>query len=244
MARFTIESLTPQVETCIAFLRDSGALSSFESTDLQTTPAYLRSVARILKQKKYLDLEGWRLSLRLIRTISGDISPAVLVIDTRIKVKPNLRAFVGHRFTDRIKRSLRHNLQTILQPYGIRASYPDWEMKTGQILDLILQNIKSADFCIFDDRETETRPNVLIELGFAIALGRPYLFFSHKHKRPVLIDGKEERIDVAADLRGLLYESYDDYEFRLLDGYEDMVPTLARKLPTFLVSHGLAVRDA
>jgi hypothetical protein len=36
------------------------------------------------------------------------------------------------------------------------------------VFETILELIRGADFSIFDDRETEVRPNVLIELGAAI----------------------------------------------------------------------------
>ena len=37
-------------------------------------------------------------------------------------------------------------------------------MPNTPVFETILTRIKKSDFCIFDDRETETRPNVFIEL--------------------------------------------------------------------------------
>jgi nucleoside 2-deoxyribosyltransferase len=49
-------------------------------------------------------------------------------------------------------------------------------MPNGSIFETIVQRIRQSDFCVFDDRETEVRPNVSIELGVAIGIGKPYFY--------------------------------------------------------------------
>lgn len=139
---------------------------------------------------------------------------------------------MGHRFVKSVTNTLRHNLQVVLRSYGADLWYSDTDTPNEPIFDTILGRIQRSDFCIFDDRETETRPNVLIELGAAIALGRPYFYFNYENKRPVRIAGKRERITTASDLAGMLYMPYTSYE--------ELLPEFALRLPGFLRDRKLA----
>ncbi len=89
---------------------------------------------------------------------------------------------------------------------------------------------------MFDDRETETRPNTLIEIGTAIGLGKPYFYFNYTDKRMVRIGSKEERIITASDLAGMLYMPYREYDVLLRE--------FAVRLPQFLCDRRLAKREA
>ena len=102
----------------------------------------------------------------------------------------------------------------------------------GPVFQTILERIRTADFSIFDDRETEVRPNVLIELGAAIGMGRPYFYFNYANKRPVKISRTAEPITTASDLAGMLYLPYTSYR--------DLFVQFARRLPAFLVDRKLA----
>ncbi|MGA2591757.1 MAG: hypothetical protein ABSH32_17735 [Bryobacteraceae bacterium] len=130
--------------------------------------------------------------------------------------------------------NLRHNLQRVMRPYGIRLVYSDSDMPNGQIFDSILRSIRSANFCIFDDRETETRPNVYIELGAAIALDKPYFYFSAQKKRSVVLKRKHEPIGTPSDLAGMLNMPYERYETLFLE--------FALRLPAFLLDRRFAKR--
>jgi predicted nucleotide-binding protein len=143
-----------------------------------------------------------------------------------------LRAFVGHRFTPAVTRTLRHNLQIVLRPYGITPVYSDSDMPNGPVFETILDRIRRADFSIFDDRETEVRPNVLIELGAAIGMQRPYFYFNYGKKRTVRIKNRQERITTASDLAGMLYMPYTTHRELFVD--------FARRLPGFLLDRALA----
>jgi hypothetical protein len=81
-------------------------------------------------------------------------------------------------------------------------------MPYGPAFETILQRIRAANFSIFDDRETEVRPNVLIELGAAIAMRRPYIYFNYGNKRTVKISNRHQPITTASDLAGMLYLPY------------------------------------
>ena len=96
----------------------------------------------------------------------------------------------------------------------------------------IVDRIKKSDFCVFDDRETEIHPNVLIELGATIALGRPYFYFNFQRKRPVWLGGKKVQVTTPSDLDGMLYLGYSDCL--------KLAAELALKLPQFLVQRNLA----
>ena len=54
-------------------------------------------------------------------------------------------------------------MQIVLRPYGIKPVYSDSDMPNVPVFETILRRIRAADFSIFDDRETEVRPNVPIE---------------------------------------------------------------------------------
>ena len=97
-----------------------------------------------------------------------------------------------------------------------------------------MERIKTSAFCIFDDRQTEIRPNVFIELGAAIAFGRPYFYFSFLRKQSVKVKGRELKAAIPSDLDGMLRMPYESYE--------DLFTEFAVRLPGFLVDRKLATR--
>jgi len=105
-------------------------------------------------------------------------------------------------------------------------------MPNGPVFETILQRIRGADFCIFDDRETEVRPNVLIELGAAIGMRKPYFYFNYGKKRTVRVNNRNEPITTASDLAGMLYLPYSTYQGLFVE--------FARRLPGFLFDRALA----
>jgi predicted nucleotide-binding protein len=155
-----------------------------------------------------------------------------MAANRRIRRLRTLRVFVGHRFTPAVTRNLRHNMQVVLRPYGITPVYSDSDMPNGPVFETILERIRAADFSIFDDRETEVRPNVLIELGAAIGMKRPYFYFNYGNKRTVKVNNRHEPITTASDLAGMLYVPYTSYR--------ELFVEFARRLPGFLVDRSLA----
>jgi hypothetical protein len=167
-----------------------------------------------------------------LRELNGRESPAVMAANRGIRCPRQVRVFVGHRFTPAVTRNLRHNLQVVLRPYGIKPVYSDSDMPNGPVFETILDRIRAADFSIFDDCETEVRPNVLIELGAAIGMRKPYFYFNYGKKRTVKINNRHEPITTASDLAGMLYLPYTSYRGLLVE--------FARRLPGFLVDRSLA----
>src|ERR1017187_6995094 len=180
-----------------------------------------RALARTIRQGNRSRLAGYEFSAVRLRSVSGDSVEAVLGVDRRLRPTRPLRAFVGHRFTPGVTNNLRHSLQLLCRT----------EMPDGAVFETIVQRIRQSDFCVFDDRETEVRPNVLIELGVAIGTGKPYFYLNYQKKRKVAIARRKEVITTASDLAGMLYMPYTSYE--------DVCLELAMRLPGFLVHRKL-----
>jgi hypothetical protein len=191
-----------------------------------------RGFARTLLSGSPARLGGHEFRIVNLRELNGRESPTVMAVNKRIRCSPRLRVFVGHRFTPVVTRNLRHNLQIVLRPYGISPIYSDSDMPNGPVFETILGRIRAADFSIFDDRETEVRPNVLIELGAAIGMAKPYFYFNYGNKRTVKINNRQEPIATASDLAGMLYLPYTSYR--------GLVVEFARRLPGFLMDRSLA----
>jgi hypothetical protein len=194
-----------------------------------------RAFARTLLVGEKARLGGHESWIANLRELDGREFPTVMAVNKRIRCGRKLRVFVGHRFTPVVTRNLRHNLQIVLRPYGIRPVYSDSDMPNGPVFETILERIRAADFSIFDDRETEVRPNVLIELGAAIGMRKPYFYFNYGNKRTVKINNKHESITTASDLAGMLYLPYTSYRGLFVE--------FARRLPGFLVDRSLAKQD-
>jgi Predicted nucleotide-binding protein containing TIR-like domain len=188
--------------------------------------------ARTLLDGNRARLAGYEFWIANLREVNGREFPAVMAASKRIRCSRRLRVFVGHRFTAAVTGNLRHNLQIVLRTYGIRPVYSDSDMPNGPVFETILERIRAADFSIFDDRETEVRPNVLIELGAAIGMRRPYFYFNYGKKRTVKINNRNEPITTASDLAGMLHLPYTDYRALFVE--------FARRLPGFLVDRNLA----
>jgi hypothetical protein len=195
-------------------------------------PAYASGFARTLLTGERARLGGHEFWIANLRELSGSESPTVIASNKRIQCARKLHVFVGHRFTPAVTRNLRHNLQIVLRPYGIKPVYSDSDMPNGPVFETILQRICAADFSIFDDRETEVRPNVLIELGAAIGMRKPYFYFNYGNKRTVKINNRHEAITTASDLAGMLYLPYTSHRGLFVE--------FARRLPGFLVNRSLA----
>ena len=191
-----------------------------------------RGFARTLLSGSPVRLGGHEFRIANLRELNGRENPTVMAINRRIRRSRKLRVFVGHRFTPAVTRNLRHNLQIVLRPYGISPVYSDSDMPNGPVFQTILERIRAADFSIFDDCETEVRPNVLIELGAAIGMRKPYFYFNYGNKRTVKINNRHEPITTASDLAGMLYLPYTSYRGLFVE--------FARRLPGFLLDRSLA----
>jgi hypothetical protein len=227
-----LDQATIQIRDYIDFLHQYNLLP-MRSRKRSETKSAQRGLARTLLQGGKPTVAGHEFSVVPFRSISGEVVEGVLAIDRRLRSPRPLKAFVGHRFTPSVTNNLRHNLQLVCRPYRVSLWYSDTDMPNGSIFETIVKRIRESDFCFFDDRETEVRPNVLIELGVAIGIGKPYFYLNYQKKRTVTIGQKKEPITTASDLAGMLAMPYVTYE--------DVGRELAMRLPRFLADRKLVV---
>ncbi len=226
-----VSDVLDQVQSWIDYLNEYNQVAERALRRFRD-PHYARAIEHSLLHGSRARLAGHEFSIATFRELNGREAQAVLAVNRRIRCSRRLRAFVGHRFTPTVTRNLSHNLQTVLRPYGIVPLYSDSDMPNGPVFATILERIRNTDFSIFDDRETEVRPNVLIELGAAIGMGRPYFYFNYTNKRGVQIGRRKEAITTASDLVGMLCLPYSSYR--------ELFVQFARRLPAFLVDRHLA----
>jgi hypothetical protein len=109
--------------------------------------------------------------------------------------------FVAHEFSVEKKDDLRRAIEEALADLGLTPYYADGELRQGHIfMDKILPKIQHTRFGIYDISNPH-KANVFLELGAAIAMGKPRF----------LICGTGT--EIPADLAGLdriEYESYSD----------------------------------
>jgi hypothetical protein len=148
---------------------------------------------------------GYVFNLVRLRSILGASILSVVPVKRGIRSTHKLQAFVGHRFTDAVTQNLRHNLAIVLKAYGIQPRYSDSDSPNGPVFQTILDRIRKCDFAIFDDRETEVRPNTLIEIGAATAMDKPHFYFNHENKRTIKIGLRREDHDCQLPERNALY---------------------------------------
>ena len=86
-------------------------------------------------------------------------------------LKPHV--FIGHVFNSRYRDDLRRAIREALEANNVtlRLCYADDEYVSGDIWTKIAHRIGQAMFCIFECSVPD-RPNVFIELGYALALGK------------------------------------------------------------------------
>lgn len=133
-----------------------------------------------------VETPDYHLSLRLIRLreMDGKSFDHIQVSFIPEVERRRARCFVGHRFSPPICRTLRWNLRQILEPYNVELDWSGRDIRSVQILDDLVNRIRKADFCVFDNRATKGRPNVYIEAGICFALKKPFILFEHKpHSR-------------------------------------------------------------
>lgn len=90
------------------------------------------------------------------------------------------------------------------------------DMNAVGFFDDIVRKISRCDFCIFDNRGTERKPNVYVEAGIAYVLEKPF----------ILANYRGNRVGVPTDLIHVLNIPYDDYR--------DLTRRVYFNLPVFL----------
>lgn len=160
----TLATAVRQLRTHINFLHQYNFLSAKTAGRVQAA-GFARAFARTIVQKKKPRLAGYEFSVARLRSLRGRDFYAVVPVDRKLRRRKRLRAFIAHRFISAVTDNLRQNLQVLLSEYRVSPWYADTDMPNTPIFQTILTRIKKSNFCIFDDRETEVRPNVFIELG-------------------------------------------------------------------------------
>jgi len=158
------------------------------------------------------------LQLRKLREMDGKEFNHIQVVSIPNTERPRRRCFVGHRFSPAVERTLRWNLHQVLEPYNVELDWSGKDIRSVQILDDILKKIREADFCVFDKRGAERKPNVYIEAGMCIALEKPFILFEHKSHSPrrSIPASIPSNLSHALSLRyGSYKQLFRDFHFRL-----------------------------
>lgn len=121
-----------------------------------------------------------RLRLKSLREMDGRSFSHIEVLLIRTRRRRKRTCFVGHRFLPDIERTLRWNLRQILEPYNVKPDWSGRDIRSVQILEDINRRIRAADFCIFDNRGTQGKPNVYIEAGICYAIRKPFILFDNE----------------------------------------------------------------
>ena len=119
------------------------------------------------------------------------------------------QVFVGHVFNERYRDDLRPAISKAFKElhYDFQIYYADMELVSGDIWTKITRRIRESFFCIFEASITE-KPNVFIELGYALAC--------KKHCILLIENGKEPPSDLAGFSR-IIYGSMKQVKERLKD---------------------------
>ena len=100
------------------------------------------------------------------------------------------QVFIGHEYTKAARDDLRPAIKQSLKKSGLEPWYADDELWNGHVfVDKIIPQIDNSMFGIYDISNPEV-PNVFLELGAAIALGRAYVIICKAGtKIPTNLDG-------------------------------------------------------
>jgi hypothetical protein len=191
--------------------------------DYFASPQLVRTISDILRQQREHVDDFLRFQLVSMKSMDDNEFPFVRILikrDLEKIPKKRLRVFVGHRFLNHITEPLRFNLARICEPYRIKLMIAGQEAASEPLLSDIVKKMRSADFAIFDNRETETKPNVYIEIGMSLILKLPFIVCDYR-------DPKRPEFDpIPSDLSGFLTLRYSDYK--------SLFTEPALKLPSFI----------
>lgn len=172
------------------------------------------------REVEFPELAGGRLLLhRLRRAGKGHFNLLAFAEADDHRPRRPLRCLVGHRFTREIEASLRWNLRSLFELYGIEEDYSGFDGRAVDIIDDLRAKIQVADFCLFDNRETTNpvKPNVYIEAGMAFAFEKPFIFCHYRGEA------------WPSDFSNVNYISYRTYE--------ELFERLFAVLPLFIGKH-------
>lgn len=206
---------------------------NYEKYRFLSEQRYLQRITQEISSEYKIDLGEFSINLIEIKGLTGKLSWTVLPFWKLPRPKrphhKDIKAikestfhywsFVGHRFIDKITKNLRYNLSELFQAYKIEPKYIDLDDPTGMLFDGIISEIENSDFCLFDTRETENRPNVFIEMGISYAKNKPFFLCEYIKDKPAIKS-------IPSNLSGLQRLSYKTYR--------ELCQKLSILLPRFL----------
>lgn len=114
--------------------------------------------------------------------------------------------FVAHEYSEQDIVDLRRAIEEAFEGTGLKPYYADLEVRPvgiqGYILEKIKEKILTTQFGIYDITNIK-KPNVFIELAFAMATDKPHYITCKKNK--------EGETEIPADLQGLGRIEYTAY---------------------------------
>ena len=114
--------------------------------------------------------------------------------------------FVAHEYSEQDIIDLRRAIEEAFEGTGLKPYYADLEVRPvgiqGYILEKIKEKILTTQFGIYDITNIE-KPNVFIELAFAMATDKPHYIICKRDR--------EGKIKIPADLQGLSRIEYTAY---------------------------------
>lgn len=214
------------IKANIDWILSRGAIPPHQRSKLKK-PSLVRAIATFLSEKQEFkdDDSGVNFYLLELTEIGRKTFPFVLCIPTEIdfinkrgKKTRRSECFVGCRFGS-FREELTRVLEPILSYYGYKIIFGDTGFRSGQIFDTILDALSYVDFALFDNRGTETKPNVYMEVGAAYANEVPHLLLEYKKSQ------------LPSNLTGLQSIRYSNYR--------ELARTLSLGLPSFFESHDI-----
>ena len=176
-----------------------------------------KGYAQQLFRDESIEIPAQQLILQLgkLREMDGKEFNHIQVVSIPNTEQPPRRCFVGHRFSPAVVKTLRWNLRHVLEPYNVELDWSGKDIRSVQILDDIVKKIKESHFCVFDSRAAEGKPNVYIEVGMCIALGKPFILFEYER----LSGRRAIPAPIPSDLSHALTLRYRNYQQLFRDFY-------------------------
>jgi hypothetical protein len=207
-----------QIKFNYEWLFKQGNIEEPHKFQVLKNPKLVRSVASLLIERREYRDPDHRVDFFLLdlEEIKGGPVPFVFCIPTALNFlgeKNQGDCFVGCRFTGDIKHKLNHNLVAILSYYGFEVRFSDTGADARQV---------------FDNRATERKPNVYIEIGTGYAKKRPFVIFEYT---------KGGTTQLPTDLAGFLTLRYSS-------SYQELFQEFSLMLPRFLKDHNLITPPA
>lgn len=192
-----------------------------------TSEKVIRAIAELLTKEREFKDNPSRVNFYLLdlKEIGGKKFPFGFCIPEEMdfinkKGRKNdlMECFVGCRFGS-IRDDPKKVLEPLLRYYGYETEFGDTGFTAGQVFDNIVNELRQVDFAIFDNRGTESKPNVYIEVGAAHANGNPYLLLEYKRSR------------LPSNLYGFQILRYSSYR--------ELARKLSLALPSFFEKHDI-----